>query len=344
MAQIPDRSNQNPAGDSALYAMNPTSARSTPMDSQDENRQEELKLKLAIVVKKYNELVEKARDLNEQLASEQQHSSNLQRQLNDLEDKYVYSQEVVNTVQVDLDTSEKELRLVRDDNASLKEQVDDLNRRLFENEQDGISKEELKIKNRELEMENRRLQEEQRQAQADHQQEIRRLNTERELLMKGKQTADQENALLRAQLGMSQQEMSTFHKNMVKDSRAMMVGLATLRERVKYVDTMITTANRELDKCTSSLYEVMATTQEDLTSMGTELLHLTRDKAAPAPLPEMSPVEEPAATIPGVQQADSMAAASGGVYLPKDYKGTGGLSSSVLGDLVKDLNRLMEKQ
>ena len=124
-------------------------AQSTPVEHQSD----ELQLKLAIVVKKYNDLAEKARRLNEQLQAEQRHSQGLQQQVDDLEDKLVYSKEVVNTVQVDLDSRDAEYRSCREENETLKMIIEDQRKKLSVRERSDQEFGELRTRNTNLERE-----------------------------------------------------------------------------------------------------------------------------------------------------------------------------------------------
>lgn len=340
-------------------------AQSTPVEHQSD----ELQLKLAIVVKKYNDLAEKARRLNEQLQAEQRHSQGLQQQVDDLEDKLVYSKEVVNTVQVDLDSRDAEYRSCREENETLKMIIEDQRKKLSVRERSDQEFGELRTRNTNLERELEQLRQGREELDRSHRLELDQLRQEKETALQEKAAAQEETKVAQAQLVkvreemarytenldkareeamalknqaqldaariledarqraqaeaiLAQREISDFRKNMVKDTRSMVVGLAVLQERIKNVDAMVAQVNREMDKCTGSLRQAVESTQEDLAALGTEMLQISDPNRS--------------RTAPDREEADPLAA-----YLPES--GEEKKTNSLLGDLLRDLNKRMDQ-
>lgn len=340
-------------------------AQNTPVEHQSD----ELQLKLAIVVKKYNDLAEKARQLNEQLQAEQRHSQGLQKQVDDLEDKLVYSKEVVNTVQVDLDHRDQEYRSCQEENETLKMIIEDQRKKLAAKDRSEEEFQELRTQKTNLEQELDKLRQEREGLDRRHRVELDQVRQEKEQALKEKEAAQQETQVAQAKLVVAQQELNhysenldkareealavknqaqldasriledarqraqaeailaqreiaDFRKNMVKDTRSMVVGLAVLQERIKNVDSLVAQVSREMDKCTGSLRQAVESTQEDLAALGTEMLQASDPNKPQTPPPQQDPTDLSA-------------------YLPKKEEEK--KTNSLLGDLLRDLNKRMDQ-
>lgn len=340
-----------------------------------ENQADDLQLKLAIVVKKYNDLAEKARRLNELLQAEQRHSQGLQQQVDDLEDKLIYSKEVVNTVQVDLDSREEAYRKCQQENDTLKMIIEDQRKKLSARERSDQEFEELRTRNTNLERELDKLRQGRDEVERRHQVELDGVRQEKEQALRDKAAAQEETQVVQAKLVVAQQELNhysenldkareealavknqaeldaariledarqraqaeailarreiaDFRKNMVKDTRSMVVGLAVLQERIKNVDAMVAQVNREMDKCTGALYQAVESTQEDLAALGSEMLRVSSPSQEQSSAPKKENPDPLAAYLPG-----------GAAAAPAEESKT----SSLLADLLRDLNKRMDQ-
>lgn len=340
-----------------------------------ENQADDLQLKLAIVVKKYNDLAEKARRLNELLQAEQRHSQGLQQQVDDLEDKLIYSKEVVNTVQVDLDSREEAYRKCQQENDTLKMIIEDQRKKLSARERSDQEFEDLRTRNTNLERELDQLRQGRDEVERRHQVELDGVRQEKEQALREKAAAQEESQVVQAKLVVAQQELNhysenldkareealavknqaeldaariledarqraqaeailarreiaDFRKNMVKDTRSMVVGLAVLQERIKNVDAMVAQVNREMDKCTGALYQAVESTQEDLAALGSEMLRVSSPSQEQSSAPKKENPDPLAAYLPG-----------GAAAAPAEESKT----SSLLADLLRDLNKRMDQ-
>ncbi len=340
-----------------------------------ENQADDLQLKLAIVVKKYNDLAEKARRLNELLQAEQRHSQGLQQQVDDLEDKLIYSKEVVNTVQVDLDSREEAYRKCQQENDTLKMIIEDQRKKLSARERSDQEFEDLRTRNTNLERELDQLRQGRDEVERRHQVELDGVRQEKEQALREKAAAQEETQVVQAKLVVAQQELNhysenldkareealavknqaeldaariledarqraqaeailarreiaDFRKNMVKDTRSMVVGLAVLQERIKNVDAMVAQVNREMDKCTGALYQAVESTQEDLAALGSEMLRVSSPSQEQSSAPKKENPDPLAAYLPG-----------GAAAAPAEESKT----SSLLADLLRDLNKRMDQ-
>lgn len=340
-----------------------------------ENQADDLQLKLAIVVKKYNDLAEKARRLNELLQAEQRHSQGLQQQVDDLEDKLIYSKEVVNTVQVDLDSREEAYRKCQQENDTLKMIIEDQRKKLSARERSDQEFEDLRTRNTDLQRELDKLRQGRDEVERRHQVELDGVRQEKEQALRDKAAAQEETQVVQAKLVVAQQELNhysenldkareealavknqaeldaariledarqraqaeailarreiaDFRKNMVKDTRSMVVGLAVLQERIKNVDAMVAQVNREMDKCTGALHQAVESTQEDLAALGSEMLRVSSPSQEQSSAPKKENPDPLATYLPG-----GAAAASA-----EENK-----TSSLLADLLWDLNKRMDQ-
>lgn len=340
-----------------------------------ENQADDLQLKLAIVVKKYNDLAEKARRLNELLQAEQRHSQGLQQQVDDLEDKLIYSKEVVNTVQVDLDSREEAYRKCQQENDTLKMIIEDQRKKLSARERSDQEFEDLRTRNTDLQRELDKLRQGRDEVERRHQVELDGVRQEKEQALRDKAAAQEETQVVQAKLVVAQQELNhysenldkareealavknqaeldaariledarqraqaeailarreiaDFRKNMVKDTRSMVVGLAVLQERIKNVDAMVAQVNREMDKCTGALHQAVESTQEDLAALGSEMLRVSSPSPEQSSAPKKETPDPLAAYLPG-----------GAAAAPAEENKT----SSLLADLLRDLNKRMDQ-
>lgn len=340
-----------------------------------ENQADDLQLKLAIVVKKYNDLAEKARRLNELLQAEQRHSQGLQQQVDDLEDKLIYSKEVVNTVQVDLDSREEAYRKCQQENDTLKMIIEDQRKKLSARERSDQEFEDLRTRNTNLERELDQLRQGRDEVERRHQVELDGVRQEKEQALRDKAAAQEETQVVQAKLVVAQQELNhysenldkareealavknqaeldaariledarqraqaeailarreiaDFRKNMVKDTRSMVVGLAVLQERIKNVDAMVAQVNREMDKCTGALYQAVESTQEDLAALGSEMLQVSSPSREQSSAPKKENPDPLAAYLPG-----------GAAAAPAEES----KASSLLADLLRDLNKRLDQ-
>lgn len=340
-----------------------------------ENQADDLQLKLAIVVKKYNDLAEKARRLNELLQAEQRHSQGLQQQVDDLEDKLIYSKEVVNTVQVDLDSREEAYRKCQQENDTLKMIIEDQRKKLSARERSDQEFEDLRTRNTDLQRELDKLRQGRDEVERRHQVELDGVRQEKEQALRDKAAAQEETQVVQAKLVVAQQELNhysenldkareealavknqaeldaariledarqraqaeailvrreiaDFRKNMVKDTRSMVVGLAVLQERIKNVDAMVAQVNREMDKCTGALHQAVESTQEDLAALGSEMLRVSSPSPEQSSAPKKENPDPLAAYLPG-----------GAAAAPAEENKT----SSLLADLLRNLNKRMDQ-
>lgn len=283
--------------DDVLAMVDSMSAQSAQEQNQYKEAAARAEKRVAEVTRLYNDLLKRAHSIQDELVKEQQHSAQLQQQLDDLDDKYVYAQEVINTFKVEWENRQADYKSLTDakanfdnihanlvaENAALKEQVEALTRQVTEINRNraNIEAESSRIRLG-ASVEAHRLLE-------DAKTDAHRLIEEAQ--RKAQTTLDETNKAILQKQEQANREALQYRDSLVGNARDLVVRMAVLKQRIQSVDQALHEAASGLEHWCDPINEALDAAQEDVSLLGTGMLESS--KAAVEGVPALPATPEP---------------------------------------------------
>lgn len=279
--------------DDVLAMVDSMSAQNAQEQNQYKEAAARAEKRVAEVTRLYNDLLKRAHSIQDELVKEQQHSAQLQQQLDDLDDKYVYAQEVINTFKVEWENRQADYKSLTDakanfdnthanlvaENAALKEQVEALTRQVTEINRNRAN----------IEAESSRI-------RLDASVEAHRLLEDAQ--KKAQTILDETNKAILQKQEQANRDALQYRDSLVGNARDLVVRMAVLKQRIQTVDTALREAASGLEHWCDPINQALDAAQEDVSLLGTGMLESSKAavEGAPAlPVTPEPPIREQAA-------------------------------------------------